>query len=139
MNKRIFGGKFLNALAAGTARRNQFVRIGKNDHFDDFPAAATDHGGNGAAFGAGTYRIRDVFNVAAAVNPSVVGINCRADGKAGIGAIGVGRRSLGGFKKFFPNIHDLPSAVKSFINDYMLIIMQFGKIAKTICVVCNNS
>ncbi len=77
-------------LAAGAARRGQFVSVGGHRDTPELARAFGDGLEDGDAFGANGQTVSSVLDVAAGEDPAVLGFNCGAHAEFGKRSVCVG-------------------------------------------------
>ncbi len=80
--------EFAQLLAAAAARRHQALARTDHRRLDDFPAAAHDHSGNGAGFGAGSFRIGGILDIAACMHGAMLVLYRGSDEETRIRRVG---------------------------------------------------
>ena len=92
-------GELKQPLPTSPASHDRFAAFRDNENFGDLALAGDDQSSNRRSLGTEPHGICGIFDIGARENRAGSGPDRGADGKVGIGRIGIGARRHGGFEK----------------------------------------
>ncbi len=92
-------GELKQPLPTGPARHDRFAAFRDDENFSDLTLARDNQSSNRRGLGTEPHGISGIFDIGAHEHPAGGGPDRGADGKMGIGRIGIGARRHSSFKK----------------------------------------